>query len=366
MTKYKDVYLKKQYINVRNEEYLENEAFIAYIALMTIFDSKKSKYYISIDSLQYELMGYVAEYRGLHEKLVKGIELLLQYNLIEGQKIRKNFFELTLDYLYIKSKKTKSDKNYDDYVIIRQNEIHTIFSIGTSHNKISLLRYFVNLIGSIDGRTWKYIDDNQKKMGIVGYMTIDYLAEISGIAKSRAVEYNALLESYELIFIQRANAYKKSGKGIQNMRNHYGRLEDREDIIAFAEDYLRTNREMYVLAKRTKDNSNHKRRMKQYYNQMLAGKVYDEKTIKDIFNYVVMVNIGIERELADTTYDGIYEKDIEGLNARKLDESIFTKYGLKRRLTDVERWNSLPDDYYLDEEKTITKADYEFMFGDLY
>ena len=353
------VYLKKKFFDKTEQEYLSDNEMIVYVALRTIYRLEKIEYYITINSILYELYGNTTYQRSIRDKIIDGLLLLDKRGLIQACQVTNSDFIINLEELYIESIATEG-KEQDFYTMIRDDEVHAIFNLKTNHNKVAMLRYFVNIIGSINYQIYSPLSSGSGMItNFVGYMPILYLAKISGITKSKAIDYNVLFEEMRMLYIQRSNMYTIENENIRNIRNHYGRYKDMEHIEAFAEKYYESVGILYNVAKKTKAQSDNKRSLKQKYNQMLKGKEYDAETVKEIYRYIHACNETYKQNYLEKK--GVYVFEPECL----MDETIFEEYVFLSDEEDMILY--LPDDtpVYASEdsdEPIMTKAEFVKMF----
>lgn len=73
-------------------------------------------------------------------------------------------------------------------------------------------------------------------------MTLDTLAGWCETTKARIIEYNFILESEKMIYTYRHNQNRKDKEigQIMSFSIHYGRYEDKQWIIQFANEYVAT------------------------------------------------------------------------------------------------------------------------------
>lgn len=130
------------------------------------------------------------------------------------------------------------------YTMISLEEVHRIMNIDTKKDNFAILRYFIILISSIchDKGTYDHSSCYDAHTDFVGFMTLDTLAQWCGTTKARIIEYNSILEAEKIIYTYRHSQNKKDKKTgqIMSFSNHYGRYEDKQWIIQFANEYVST------------------------------------------------------------------------------------------------------------------------------
>ena len=222
----RNIYLKNEILDNKN---LSANAISVYIALRSVYLNWKDEYYINSDLLYYELFqdGKVNRYAKTNIK--DGLKELIELDLITiAAELSKDSYILNLKGINI--------PNGDFYTIIESDEILKILTISKGKDSFKLLSYFVRLIKSIDG-----CKKNSKELPYVGYMSVDHLANISGISKTTLTSYNKILEDNNLIYTYH---HDKTISVVENgvttfakMPNHYGRYRDKDDIKSYAKEY---------------------------------------------------------------------------------------------------------------------------------
>lgn len=160
-----DIFLSKKIIS---DLKLSDNSIGAYIALKKIqYSLEKSNYYISINMMLYELFGNKNYNRSDYTHISDGLTELFKNKLVViTYEITTTEWIVDLSQLVIDTK-----KNEDDYFTsIREEELYFIMNYSFDSGKrgidrLSMLRYYINLIGSINYNQGIYIDatGRQKK-----------------------------------------------------------------------------------------------------------------------------------------------------------------------------------------------------------
>lgn len=184
------------------------------------------------------------------------------------------------------------------------------------------MRYFVTLISSIchDKDTYDHTVGCCEHTDFVGFMTLDTLAGWCGATKARLIEYNSILETEKIIYTYRhkQNRKDKETGQIMSFSNHYGRYEDKQWIIQFANEYVATFnlKETETLVKAEKSRIN--KRYAAIYN--LLAKDFDkyigdfsDAELIEMYKYIHSRNICNGKELrgmeeGTAAYDEILSK----------------------------------------------------------
>lgn len=207
------------------------------------------------------------------------------------------------------------------YTVITLDEVHRIMNIDTKKDNFAILRYFIILISSIchDKGTYDHSSGCSEHTDFVGFMTLDTLADWCGTTKARIIEYNSILETEKIIYTYRHKQNKKdieTGQ-IMSFSNHYGRYEDRQWIIQFANEYIATYnlKETETLVKAEKSREN--KRYAAIYN--LLAKDFDkyignfsDADLVGTYKYIHNKNACNEKKLRETEEGTAVYDDIIG------------------------------------------------------
>lgn len=301
-----DIFIGK---NILHNKDLSNSV----IALRCIYNQNKDYYYINPSMLCFELYGNGSYTRYTKESIMDGLIALEMMGLIKTiEEISKTEAVYDLSDLFID----------DYYVILDVDEIHSICNLNEKVDKFGVLRYFACMVGTIDYNSHIYIgsgSDCKSVSNFVGYMPQEYLSSLCGIPTTSIINYNRILEDNNLIYIYRHNSYRTEDGVLRSINNHYGRIENAEYIIQFAEQYEDvTGNEKTVQAKK---DANYRRSMAQKYRALCNGKEYSEMEIEEIKEYVSKNNEKYENLMLLTTDDAT----IKGYCDKILDMSVFDR-----------------------------------------
>ena len=208
----------KTSIYLRNKV-LENDLMTSYdiatyAALRKYYNLGMEEELITTDILLYQLYGkkFNDVKRITKENFIDSIHHLNEIGVINiTDTYDKNKYIIDMDSIFF----TTSVR--DPAVVIEKYEIDDVFNIDCNEDKTKILRYFINIIKSIDYKTK------------VGFMPIDYLSKKSDISKQTAITYNKLLEDNKIIYIKHGGG-KYTEDGIKTESNLYVRYEDRKLI----------------------------------------------------------------------------------------------------------------------------------------
>lgn len=312
--------MKKLFLNnaVIKNLHLDNYDIAVYIALRNLYDTQMDSQVISFNMIAYALYGNrnytkytVCHLKAAFEKLesVGFIKKIDSYSTTE--------FIIDMSSLHFEQNTGKGIF----YTVITLEEVHRIMNISTKKDNFAILRYFIILISSIchDKGTYDHSVGCNEHTDFVGFMTLDTLANWCGTTKARIIEYNSILEEEKIIYTYRHNENKKDKETgqIMSFSNHYGRYEDKQWIIQFANEYVATFnlKETETLVKAEKSRVN--KRYAAIYN--LLAKDFDkyidnfsDAELIGTYKYIHSKNACNEKKLRNTEEGTAAYDDIIG------------------------------------------------------
>lgn len=328
-----DIYLSK---TVCSNLEIDNETIGVYVALRGLYRLEKPIMYVNDFMLCYELLGSSKVTRRFKEKIHNGLDNIIKLGLVSIiESIGKNEYILDLSKLFIG--KVNDTKEY--YISVSSDEIHKIFSVDQDTDKFALCRYFIQMIGTINFSQGVYTGSGsglEMVTNFVGFQSQEKLAKISGISRSSVVNYNAILEQLEIIYIFNCDGYIRDDIDgtIKSPNNHYGRFSNAELIKQFALQYIDVCGIITEHTKHSKEDTNRGRSLSQKYNALCKGKEYSLEEIREIYDYIH----GKNEELMDKIKDVDDKYIIESCMDRYRSEECFAPYlfALKQRRQDEE------------------------------
>lgn len=231
-----------------------------------------------------------------------GLDELIENNIISKIDEFQKYYILDCSNLWI-------DTENDYFSRINFDDVKKIFQIENT-NKFLLLRFYITVIGTISNTIKVYLVNGDYKTSVVGNLTLDYLASITGVSTRTVIEYNKILESIGLLYVYRHKDFTLNGEeGIRRLTNVYGRPSDKEYIDTFAVSQKKYN-ESYKYRESNVEKANNKRRLAQMYKQLIKGKGenYTEEEIVEIYNYVISENEKYERMYEKNKYEDYLDK----------------------------------------------------------
>lgn len=269
-----------------------------YIYLRSIQREDMNLYFISVDAIDY-FYNHIMEFKPrMKNKCVEGLNDLESHGLIKRIAEKGFEYEYDLSNIYFNPRHTnKENKKY--FTVIDSKELWRIMEIEDENNnciKQKLIRYFVTLISTfLKGERYKtLLPDGNRQDGIVGFQTIDYLSDISGLSTDTVIVYNSLLEKNYLIYIYRANAIKLiDNKSISGISNTYGRYRHKDYIRKFGKDHKQEygyNKEKDNLKYKSKKTTEKKRFGVKLHYLISGQKEYDKETVIQLYKYAVEYN----------------------------------------------------------------------------
>lgn len=224
------IYLSNDIIN--SSELTDSE-FAVYVALRSIYISKRTTQFVSYNMLAYELFGHSDYTTTAHRHISNGLNNLIKKGLVSVvNNLSKTEFELDMNKLYF-----DFDDDGEYYTVIKRDEVHKIMNIENKMDKFKLLRYFITCL-----RTLCRTQGTKIKKGIVGFMPIEYLCDLMGVSFDTnfklLLQYNKVLEDNKIMYIYHHQNMRRTIKGqVHSLPNHYGRYEDMDEIIKYATSY---------------------------------------------------------------------------------------------------------------------------------
>lgn len=357
-----DIYLSKKIIN---DLKLSNDIIGAYIALRKIqYSMDKTKYYVTINMLLYEMFGNCNYNRSDYKHIADGLTGLIENKLvIVVDKVSNSEYIVDISALVIDRKKNKDDS----FTIITEEELYFIMNYLSENGKrgidrLAFIRYFINFVGSINFNQGIYTDaTGTQKTNFVGYMSQEYLYKLSGISKNTLIKFNEILESNHIIYVYHHKKNKQmEDDSYRAVTNHYGRYKDKEDIMKFALQYEEKNG---IADKLTDAVSNRHKALANMYRELVKGKGqnYSDNLIREIYNYIHKCNEEIQKDIDDknsqTYLTDSDKRYLEKLEKKLRDEKIFDKYNFlfKKQescASDNDVWgehDSMQKDFSIDE-----------------
>lgn len=313
--------MKKLFLNnlvIRNVDLSDYEIAV-YVALRSLYDSQKVMQYITYNSVVFELYNSLKISRRYMDHIKSALDSLVERDIIKKvDSCSSTEFIVDMSGLHFE----QNTSNGVFYTVVTLEEVHRIMNIDTKKDNFAILRYFIILISSIchDKGTYDHSSCYDAHTDFVGFMTLDTLANWCRTTKARIIEYNSILETEKIIYTYRhkQNRKDKETGQIMSFSNHYGRYEDKDWIIQFANEYVATYnlKETETLVKA--ENSRVNKRYAAIYNLLVKdfsryiGNFSDIELI-ETYKYIHGKNICNEKELRNleegtAAYDEILGK----------------------------------------------------------
>lgn len=278
------IFLNSEIINNKN---LNKYDIATYIAIRSIYRSKEKEFYISTDMLAYTLFGCNIPVRALGQikKSIANLAQLELFEIIKTLNQSSGSYIIKDKHLNVNATKAATTGNY--FTVIVSDEMRTIMTLPCKNNKFALLRFFVNVIGTFD-RGYGIYKDLDTKTNFVGYMTQEYIGSLSGINVGVVEDYFSILEDAKLLYVYRHGKAKYVKEQFKGLANHYGRYDDKEDIIQFALAYEKS---IGLNPTKQSSNANHKRAIMAKYKYLISDpdkylQKYSENELIAIYQYV--------------------------------------------------------------------------------
>ncbi len=312
--------MKKLFLNnkiIRNLK-LDNYEIAVYVALRSLYDSQLDSQVVTFNTIAYMLYGNKNYTKYTVNHIKNAFISLKSFGLIKKiDAYSTTEFIVDMSNLHFEQNTGKGIF----YTVITLEEVHRIMNIDTKKDNFAILRYFIILISSIchDKGIYNHSAGCEEHTDFVGFMTLDTLADWCGTTKARIIEYNSILETEKIIYIYRHMQHRKDQETgqIMSFSNHYGRYEDKQWIVQFANEYVSIFKlkETETLVKAEKSKIN--KRYAAIYNLLswdfdkYIGNYSDAELI-ETYKYIHSKNICNEKKLDIVEEDSSSYEDILG------------------------------------------------------
>lgn len=312
--------MKKLFLNnaVTRDINLNDYEIAVYVALRSLYDSQKEMQYITYNSVAFELYNNLQISRRCMNHIKAALNSLIEKGII------KKIDSYSTNEFIIDMSNLRFEQNTEKgifYTVITLEEVHRIMNIDTKKDNFAILRYFIILISSIchDKGTYNHSSGYEAHNDFVGFMTLDTLADWCRTTKARIIEYNSILEAEKIIYTYRHKQNKKDKETgqIMSFSNHYGRYEDKQWIIQFANEYVATYnlKETETLVKAEKSKVN--KRYAAIYNLLVKDfdkyiGNFSDVDLVGTYKYIHSKNVCNEKKLCEVDEGTAAYNDILG------------------------------------------------------
>lgn len=215
-----DTYLSKEMMLEASNE----EEAVAYVGLKIMLDKMLSQNRVQVEAncnianLFYELSGSLKPNKRDREKLIKGIQGLIDAGVI-------NLIDHDKDNYVLDIAGLKIDSSHDAYTHMTREEIRTIFNLPCKQ-KFNLLRFAVGIFGTIH---------SDYKCGFASFKKMPGFTGVTSVTSCQ--EHFNRLEEAGVIYVCHSNQAKRDRDGtIKNLSNCYGRPCDKQAIDKYYVD----------------------------------------------------------------------------------------------------------------------------------
>ena len=178
------------------------------------------------------------------------------------------------------------------YSSISYDDIIAIFSSNAIRCKFELLRFYIQLLGSINNGIQVILSNAECKKSVVGNMTVKALSSIANISIYKVSSYMKILEDMKLIYVIHSKKYYVKDDKVIRISNIYGRYQDKEYINKYAQSlYDFKNAKTYSGQQDPAFmDSDYKRKLGQRYRKLISGIKYSRDDVEEIKNYINFEN----------------------------------------------------------------------------
>lgn len=283
--------------SIISDNTISDNGIMVYCYLKAIQRADMNYYAFSIDVMNYFFTHSFDIDTRDKKKYVDGLNDLEKHGLIRKINEKRFNFEYDLQPIFFDPTKTNKE-NKLWFTVIYSDELNAIMQINDKEftgSKIKLIRYFVNVVSTfMNGAKWTYdLPDGSRTDGVIGFSSIETLANISNINKDTVVTYNKVLEKAKILYIYRAKDLMLINNELTGITNTYGRYKYKKFVIGEGEEHKAEYGHKKLaesIKHKTKKTTERKSLGAKYYNLVSGNKLYDEKTIIDIYRYAVEYN----------------------------------------------------------------------------
>lgn len=299
--------------NLINNTDISHYAITVYCLIKKLsFSSCTDIQCITLQQLIFYLTGEIPNRRSaIYDHIQQGLSDLVENDYIEIKDVQQKHYILNCENLWF-------DTGKESFVNVFYSDVLNILKIEGVNNH-RLLRYYIFLMGTMNGNIKIKLPSGISKKGVVSDMAIGYLSDRTGISQKTIMEYNKLLEETKVLYIYRFAGFIINHDSIKNSHNVYGRYTDKEYVDAYVKNKQnRTSKKQN--AEIDIDEVNDKRRLSQMYKAICLGQDlnYSKHQILKVYKYI---------ETENEKYAKLYDetRNITYLNKLR-DMSVFKKY----------------------------------------
>lgn len=293
------------------------------------------------------------------KKYVDGLRDLEQHGLIRKIYEKKYNFEYDLQPIYFEPfTATKEKDNF--FTVVHSDELNTIMQITDKDfpgSKAKLVRYFVNVVSTfLHGKKWTFeLPDGTRSDGVVGFSSIQVLADYSNINKDTILTYNKILEKEKVLCIYRAKELILfADRTLSGITNTYGRYKYRKFVVGKGVEHKKEygyDKVANSIKHQSEKTTQRKSLGAKYYNLVSGNKMYDKETIIEIYRYAVEYNKKYEG-------DSYYEDRLKDLDFFKQFDFITDDCLKEKPKPKKVNKQSDDDEYIWGEPDPMDKKDY--------
>ena len=291
--------------NIILSDEFDNDMIVTYLGLRQILKNNINNYFVSIGLLSYHLTGKQIASKLVTKSILSGLSKMIEKKIIITNEIdkdrRTNDWILDLSKLQINTDKNKKEKEF--YTSIDSKYVSMILN-SDMKDKISIVRFYCYLMSTVS--------KTGKKAG-VGFTAYQDMAENIDICRQTISKYMDKLEDKKIIYIYKSTDSIVDSKGIREIPNTYGDIDNENKIISVGRSYIENYGNNAKKIKSTKTSKTRSASAK--YNILMkdlesTGEIrYNDNELKEIYETLLEYNRKYEK----------YEKDPKDL-------SIFSNY----------------------------------------
>lgn len=329
--KNKEIYLRKDWITEGN---MSNEEVAIYVGLSILWNPSVQVQMIDIPSIYLSLSGNL-DFKHFTNPTIKALKEGASSFIKHRPEVMKQA-TLPKRYLLKPEELTVKNKNIP-YIVVNLQDINDIVLNG-GKARWGLLKYYLILLSTIMNNYEVKVNEVQSYSNVVGSLSQERLAELTGVTVRAIIKYNKILEgkdgnlSRPLIYINRDYiACRKDNKTYFTF-NIYGRYKDKYIINCYAKDKYK-NGGIF----QDKDIANYHSSLMRKYKNLIDGTTKIDKNnltdeqveeLKEIYIFIHQRNYKIKKKAetidTETNVFGCFNKN--ELLKKIQDETFFEQF----------------------------------------
>lgn len=339
----KEIYLRKDWFT---DSSISNEEVAIYIGLSILWNPSMQIQMTDIPNIYFALSGS-SDFEHFTNPTVKALKEGASSFIKHRPEVMKQA-TLPKRYFFKPEKLTVKNKNIP-YIVVNLQDINDIVLNG-GKARWGLLKYYLVLLSTIMNNYEVKVNEVQSYSNVVGSLSQERLAELTGVTVQAIIKYNKILEGKSgnlprpLIYVNRDYiACRKDNKTYFTF-NIYGRYKDKEIVDYYAKDKYK-NGGIF----KNKDIANYHSSLMRKYKNLVNGTTKIDKDnltdeqieeLKEIYIFIHQRNYKIKKkaETIDVSLDLFGNVNKHRLLEKIQDETFFEQFDCLKGI-DIDSYN---------------------------